>query len=56
MNLIVTGGMVLDPFCGAGTTGVVSIKNGRSFVGVELNPEYISLSKKRMEGAQIKMI
>lgn len=32
--------MVLDPFAGAGTTGVVAIEHGRSFLGIELNPEY----------------
>jgi site-specific DNA-methyltransferase (adenine-specific) len=38
------GGLVLDPFAGTGTTGVVSIGLGRRFVGVELNPEYHKLA------------
>ena len=32
------GGVVLDPFCGAGTTGIVCERLGRSFLGIELNP------------------
>lgn len=45
------GGTVLDPFNGAGTTGVVSLKHGRRYVGIELNPEYIELSRTRIERA-----
>ena len=42
------GDVVLDPFSGAGTTGVVARKHGRSFVGLELNPEYIALTWRRL--------
>jgi DNA modification methylase len=41
------GGTVLDPFNGAGTTGLVSLSNGRQYVGIELNPEYASISMER---------
>jgi len=44
-----TGGIVLDPFAGSGTTGVVSLKHGRSFIGIELNPEYVTLAKDRIQ-------
>ena len=40
-------GVVLDPFNGSGTTGVVAIKNNRKYVGIELNPDYIELTEKR---------
>lgn len=43
------GGVVLDCFNGAGTTGVVSIKNGRSYIGIELNQDFIEMSHKRIE-------
>jgi site-specific DNA-methyltransferase (adenine-specific) len=43
------GGVVLDMFFGSGTTGLVAKKNGRDFVGIELNCEYIELAKKRLE-------
>jgi len=39
---------VLDPFSGSGTTGFVAKKLGRDFIGIELNPEYIKISKKRL--------
>lgn len=38
------GGVVLDPFSGSGTTGMVATKHGRRYVGIELNEEYIDLS------------
>ena len=43
------GGIVLDPFFGAGTTGLVALKNNRSFIGIELNPEYIKIAKERLK-------
>jgi DNA modification methylase len=43
------GGTVLDPFAGSGTTGVVALKLGRHFLGVELNAEYIRLAERRMD-------
>ena len=42
------GGTVLDPFSGSGTTGEVSVKHGRRYVGCELNPDYVGLSLKRI--------
>lgn len=43
-----TGGTVLDPFFGAGTTGIVATQHGRDFIGIELNPEYVELARKRL--------
>lgn len=45
------GGLVLDPFMGAGTTALVSKKLGRNYVGFELNPEYRNIAIKRIENA-----
>jgi len=42
------GDTVLDPFSGSGTTGVVALRNGRNYLGCELNPEYAELSRKRI--------
>jgi DNA modification methylase len=42
------GGLVLDPFTGSGTTGMVALKLGRRFVGCELNPEYHALASERI--------
>ena len=44
--------LVLDPFTGSGTVAVVALKHGRNFVGVELNPEYAEIAKKRIESSQ----
>ena len=45
-------GLVLDPFTGSGTVGVVALRHGRRFVGVELNPEYAEIARDRIEGDQ----
>jgi len=42
--------VVLDPFNGAGTTGVVARDHGRRYIGCELNPEYAELSRRRWAG------
>ena len=44
--------VVLDPFTGSGTTGAVARTLGRSFIGCELNPEYVKLAEKRIGHAQ----
>jgi len=46
-----TGDVVLDPFSGSGTTGVVARKLGRDYIGVELSAKYAKLSKERISGA-----
>jgi DNA modification methylase len=40
--------LILDPFMGSGTTGVAALKNNRRFIGIEINPDYFEISKKRM--------
>lgn len=42
--------VVLDPFAGSGTTGVVALRHGRAFVGVELNRSYVDLAVRRIKG------
>ena len=42
------GGTVLDPFFGAGTTGLVADRNGRDCIGIELNPEYAAMAELRI--------
>jgi len=48
-NAEFTSGIVLDPFFGAGTTGLVALKQGKKFIGIELNLEYIEIAKKRLK-------
>lgn len=47
------GGVVLDPFMGSGTTGVVAAQKGHRFVGIEREPEFYELSQRRIAGAQV---
>lgn len=42
-------GIVLDPFMGSGTTGLVALKQKKNFIGIELNPEYIKIAEKRLD-------
>lgn len=43
--------VVLDPFSGSGTTGVVALRLGRDYVGIELNPDYVAMSENRLRNA-----
>ncbi len=45
------GALVLDPFCGSGTTGVAAVSHGRRFLGMEMDPEYVQLARSRMDDA-----
>jgi DNA modification methylase len=46
------GDVVLDPFAGSGTVGVVSLRHGRRFIGLELNQEYVKLALNRISAVQ----
>lgn len=50
------GDYVLDPFFGSGTVGIVCAEHQRSYVGIELNPEYVTISAKRLNAAKGKII
>ena len=41
-------GIVLDPFMGSGTTGIVAKQQDKHYIGIELNPEYIEIANKRL--------
>ena len=43
------GGVILDPFSGAGTTALVAKKLHRSYVGIDCNPDYCAIARKRLE-------
>jgi tRNA/tmRNA/rRNA uracil-C5-methylase (TrmA/RlmC/RlmD family) len=40
--------VVLDPFMGAGTVGLVAKEEGREFIGIELNPKYAEMATRRI--------
>ena len=43
-----TGGVVLDPFMGSGTTGCACVLEGRDFIGIEKEAEYVEIAEKRI--------
>jgi site-specific DNA-methyltransferase (cytosine-N4-specific) len=45
------GGLVLDPFCGTGTTGIAALQLGRHFTGIEINPAFAALAAERLRHA-----
>lgn len=47
-------GVVLDPFFGAGTVGVVAEAHGRDWIGIELNPEFAQLAEQRIAEARTR--
>ncbi|MDA8217180.1 MAG: site-specific DNA-methyltransferase, partial [Dehalococcoidales bacterium] len=44
------GDLVLDPFIGSGTTGMAALRMNRRFVGIELNPDYVGIAERRLNG------
>ena len=49
------GDIVLDPFAGSGTTGIVAHRYGREFIGIELNEEYAELARRRVGDVQMRL-
>lgn len=45
------GGMVLDPFMGSGTVGMVSTQMQRDYIGIEINKKYCEIAKERIENS-----
>lgn len=48
------GGVALDPFFGSGTVGVVAKEEGRGYIGIELNPDYCEMARRRIAAAKEK--
>ncbi len=42
------GGLILDPFCGSGSTGVAALAEGFRFIGIEQDAEYVEIAKRRI--------
>jgi len=47
-----TGGIVLDPFMGSGSTGIACVNEGRDFVGIEIDEEYMEIARRRIAWAE----
>ena len=45
------GGLVLDPFCGSGSTGKAAVLEGFRFVGIEREAEYVEIARARIAAA-----
>jgi 23S rRNA G2445 N2-methylase RlmL len=45
------GEIILDPFCGTGTTCVAAKRMGRRFIGIDINPAYVGIARERIEKA-----
>lgn len=45
------GDLILDPFCGSGSTGVAAIKMGRQFIGIEIDPDHAEVARRRISEA-----
>ncbi len=41
-------GLILDPFCGSGSTGCAAMLEGFQFLGIEREPEYVAISERRI--------
>ena len=46
------GDLILDPFAGSGTVGVVALHHNRRFLGIELNPDYVAMATTRIVGKE----
>lgn len=46
------GGVVLDPFMGSGTTGVACKLLGRKFIGIEIEPKYVEIARRRINSTE----
>ena len=51
VRIVVPGGLVLDPFAGAGTTGLAALAEGRRFIGIEMHPTYAAIARRRLAAA-----
>ena len=49
-----TGGVVLDPFFGSGTTAVAAWESGRTFIGIDISVKYLQMARGRVERALLE--
>lgn len=49
------GDVVLDPFCGSGTTCLAALKNGRYYLGYDIEPEYVKLANNRIKNSTVQI-
>jgi DNA modification methylase len=49
------GDIVLDPFCGSGTTCKMAKMNSRNYIGIEISPEYVTLAERRILATNVPL-
>ena len=49
------GDIILDPFCGSGTTCLAALKSNRYYIGYEIKPEYVTLANNRIKNSSIQL-
>lgn len=49
LSFVPPGGIVLDPFCGSGTTAAVAEKHGRRWLGIDVRPSQVDLTQRRIK-------
>jgi site-specific DNA-methyltransferase (adenine-specific) len=47
---------VLDPFMGSGSTGKAAVLEGFGFCGIELEPDYIEIARRRIDAVQLPLL
>lgn len=52
-NSTYPGQVIIDPFMGSGSTGVAALRSGRKFIGIEKDPKWFDVSRRRIENALI---
>lgn len=52
MSGVATGGLILDPFCGSGSTGVAAMRSGFRFIGIEQDASYVDVARRRIDDAE----
>ena len=50
------GDSILDPFMGSGTTGVACKELGRNFIGIEIEPKYFEIAKRRIDNTMESLL
>jgi len=48
VGFAVRNSLVIDPWCGSGTTGVAALQLGRRFIGIEIDPHWCEVARRRL--------
>ena len=54
--LLAPGDIVLDPFFGSGTVGLIAMETMRRCIGIELNEDYVKMARRRISAVQMNLL